>query len=108
MNNIISEIELTYKPNFGEGSRVKIRNSQDAYKVIIASWNMNTIELQEEFKVLLLNSSAWHNIHHSDTNTHFGEVSFIWDRICGTTREKMEEKKAAKKKVKLAGQKVQV
>lgn len=62
--------------------------------------------MEKAFKVLLLNSSAWHNIHHSDTNTHFGEVSFIWDRICGTTREKMEEKKAAKKKVKLARQKV--
>ncbi|MFD0964276.1 JAB domain-containing protein [Pseudofulvibacter geojedonensis] len=58
MNNIISEIELTYKPNFGEGSRVRISNSQDAYKVIIASWNMNTIELREEFKVLLLNRAS--------------------------------------------------
>lgn len=44
-------------------------------------------------RALLLNSSAWHNVHHSDTNTNFGEVSFLWDKICGTTREKKERKR---------------
>ena len=48
-------------------------------------------------KYLLLNSSAWHNIHHSDTNTNFGEVSYIWDKMCGTTREKKLEKKQKEK-----------
>lgn len=31
-----------------------------------------------------LNSSAWHNAHHSHVNVNFGEVSFIWDRLCNT------------------------
>lgn len=35
-----------------------------------------------------LNSSAWHNIHHSDVVVNFGEVSPIWDKICKTARNK--------------------
>ena len=55
MNNIISEIELTYKPVIAKQERIKISNSQDAFKAILSNWNKNTIELHEEFKVLLLN-----------------------------------------------------
>lgn len=44
-----------------------------------------------------LNSSAWHNVHHSDVNANFGEVSFIWDKLCKTTREHFLQRK--KKKV---------
>lgn len=42
---------------------------------------------------LLLNSSAWHNVHHSDVNANFGEVSFIWDKICKTSRADLQLKK---------------
>jgi sterol desaturase/sphingolipid hydroxylase (fatty acid hydroxylase superfamily) len=42
-----------------------------------------------------LNSSAWHNVHHSDVNANFGEVSFIWDKVCKTTRADFMKKKAA-------------
>lgn len=42
---------------------------------------------------MLLNSSAWHNVHHSDVNANFGEVSFIWDKICKTSREDLRQKK---------------
>lgn len=55
MNNLISEIELTYKPVVQKQERIKITNSHDAYKVVLSNWNLNTIELHEEFKVLLLN-----------------------------------------------------
>lgn len=34
-----------------------------------------------------LNSSAWHNVHHSDVHVNFGEVSFLWDRLCNTAKE---------------------
>jgi sterol desaturase/sphingolipid hydroxylase (fatty acid hydroxylase superfamily) len=43
-----------------------------------------------------LNSSAWHNIHHSDVNSNFGEVSFIWDKVCKTTRADSDRKKKAR------------
>ena len=55
MKNIISEIELKYKPIISKKERVKIGSSQDAYSVFLSSWNQNTLELFEEFKVLLLN-----------------------------------------------------
>lgn len=35
-----------------------------------------------------LNSSAWHNIHHSDVVANYGEVSPLWDKICKTNRKK--------------------
>lgn len=44
-----------------------------------------------------LNSSAWHNVHHSDVNSNFGEVSFIWDKLCKTTRADSDKKKMARK-----------
>jgi len=42
-----------------------------------------------------LNSSAWHNIHHSDANMNFGEVSFIWDKLCKTSRADYEKRRSA-------------
>jgi len=57
MKNIISEIKIKYQPiKLGNGN-IKIRSSNDAYDVILKHWNKDTIELQEEFKVLLLNNS---------------------------------------------------
>lgn len=49
----IAEIKVMYSTNQDE--KVKITNSQNAYKVSLNSWDMNIIELQEEFKILLLN-----------------------------------------------------
>lgn len=41
-----------------------------------------------------LNSSAWHNVHHSDVNVNFGEVSSIWDRLCKTGKPQPQLKQA--------------
>lgn len=40
-----------------------------------------------------LNTSAWHNVHHSDVNANFGEVSSIWDKVCKTSRLHVQAKK---------------
>lgn len=42
-----------------------------------------------------LNSSAWHNVHHSDVIANFGEVSFIWDKLCKTSRQDVKMRAAA-------------
>jgi len=55
MKNTISEIELKYSPISLKQKRIKILNSQSAYEVFLGSWDLDTIELYEEFKVLLLN-----------------------------------------------------
>ena len=51
--NIIKEIKLSYSSNGIEN--VKIKDSKSAYKILLNNWDKDTIQLQEEFKVLLLN-----------------------------------------------------
>lgn len=51
----ISEISVSYSNSNTE--KLKVRNSKDSFKLFIDSWNKTTLELQEEFKVLLLNRS---------------------------------------------------
>lgn len=51
----ISEIRVSYSNNKKE--RLKITNSKQSYDILMACWNKATLELQEEFKVLLLNRS---------------------------------------------------
>lgn len=55
MENIIAEINVSYSTN----SRVKQRISSSliAYEVLQSSWDSGIIELQEEFKILLLNKA---------------------------------------------------
>ncbi len=57
MENTIAEIELSYKPRKVQTTKQKITNSEDAYKVFVETWDKNTIQLYEEFKVVLLNNS---------------------------------------------------
>ena len=55
MRNVISEIQLKYKPAQNKQKRIKITDSQTAYRAFLELWNKDTLELQEEFNVLLLN-----------------------------------------------------
>ena len=57
MEHIISEIKIKYTPNKYDGSVKKITNSNDAYNVFLDTCGIDTLELNEEFKVLLLNNS---------------------------------------------------
>lgn len=57
MKNIISEIKIKYNPIKLDNGNTKIRNSEDAYNVFLNHWDKDILELQEEFKVLLLNNS---------------------------------------------------
>lgn len=51
--NTIQEIKVSYTS--GNRDKVKITNSKDSYELFLSCWSQKTIELQEEFKVLLLN-----------------------------------------------------
>lgn len=53
--NRIEEISVSYKS--GNANKIKINNSKDSYELLKSCWSLNTIELQEEFKVLLLNKN---------------------------------------------------
>lgn len=51
----ISEIKVSYSNS--KEVKLKVKNSQDSYAILLESWDKNIIELQEEFKILLLNRS---------------------------------------------------
>lgn len=55
MSNQVAEIKVSYnnKPNLRDSPR--ITSSRDIYDLIIENWNKDTLELQEEFKVILIN-----------------------------------------------------
>jgi len=56
INNLkVAEVELRYRTNVNPKDRAQVKSSQNAYAILLESWNKNTIEYFEEFKVLLLN-----------------------------------------------------
>lgn len=52
---VIPEIELSYNYQVKPADRPLIKGTEDAYKLLYQTWNTSLIELQEQFKVLLLN-----------------------------------------------------
>jgi DNA repair protein RadC len=53
----ISEVCLVYRNKVKASERAKVHNSKDALNLFKESWDPNTIEHVEEFKVLLMNRS---------------------------------------------------
>jgi len=53
----VAEVEVSYKSNYNITERPKINCSKDAYRILMQHWQSSKIELLEEFKVILLNSS---------------------------------------------------
>lgn len=51
----VSEIQLSYRPKFKASERPKVSTSEDVYRILCNNWDLDKIELQEQFKVLLLN-----------------------------------------------------
>ena len=50
----VTEVQLVYKNKLKVSDRPRIRSSLDAYKLFSEAWDYDKIELQEEFKILLL------------------------------------------------------
>ena len=53
----VAEVELVYKTKIKASERPKITSSKDSYNLLLQCWDMAKIELQEQFKVMLLNRS---------------------------------------------------
>ena len=53
--NLVSEVELIYKNPVKPSLRPKVSDAKDAYKLFIENWDLGKIELQEHFKIMLLN-----------------------------------------------------
>jgi len=54
----LAEVEVRYSTQIPKEERMVIISSVQAYDVLISNWNMDTIELFEEFKILLLNRTS--------------------------------------------------
>jgi len=53
----VNEIKISYKDRVTSDKWVKIKGSRSAATFIYDYWDKNTIEVQESFKVLLLNNA---------------------------------------------------
>jgi DNA repair protein RadC len=54
----VAEIELIYRSKIKPNERPRIIDSRSAYEVFLKTWNKDLIELQEEFKVMMLNTAG--------------------------------------------------
>jgi DNA repair protein RadC len=53
----VAEIEISYKNAVKPSQRAKITCSTDCYDILVQHWNKNTLDLFEDFYVLLLNNA---------------------------------------------------
>lgn len=53
--NKVAEVELVYKSIPATKNQSRVTSSKDAYEVFIDTWDMNKLELQEQFRVIFLN-----------------------------------------------------
>jgi DNA repair protein RadC len=51
----VSEIQLVYKPVIRPSQRLKISQASEVYKMLLNSWDMDSIDIVEQFKIVLLN-----------------------------------------------------
>jgi DNA repair protein RadC len=54
----VTEIDLIYRNPVKAKNRPKIKSSQDAYELLKSVWDINKIELVEQFKLVLLNTAG--------------------------------------------------
>ncbi|MGC4100851.1 JAB domain-containing protein [Ferruginibacter sp.] len=52
---IVAEIEIRYTPKIKPSERPKIVSPEDAYLILLQTWDKAKIELVEQFRVILLN-----------------------------------------------------
>jgi DNA repair protein RadC len=50
----VAEIELIYRPAFKASERPSVKNPKEAAEIFLHAWNPDTLQLFEEFKVMLL------------------------------------------------------
>jgi DNA repair protein RadC len=53
----VTEVQLIYKRNSNLDHNPKVSSSKEAYALLRETWDLNRIELLEQFKILLLNNS---------------------------------------------------
>jgi DNA repair protein RadC len=54
----LSDIIISYHPKINPSKMVQVKNSKEAFELLIKSWDLGTIYLREEFKILVMNASC--------------------------------------------------
>ncbi len=54
----VTEVSLAYRNKTKASERLSIRSSKEAYDILMSSWDQDLIELQEQFRVLLLDRKS--------------------------------------------------
>ncbi|WP_343522038.1 JAB domain-containing protein [Pedobacter sp.] len=70
----VSEVQITYKPDFNAADRPQISSSKQCYNILMQHWNLGLINFLEEFKIILLNR----------TNRVLGLVDISMGGVSGT------------------------
>lgn len=53
----ITEVELTYRSPTKASERVRVVSSKIAHRIFLETWDMNKIELQEQFRVMFIDGN---------------------------------------------------
>lgn len=53
----VSEVKVSFEPNYCMNNRPIVTSSKDAFKVLQMTWDKGLIQFLEEFKIILLNTS---------------------------------------------------
>ena len=51
----VAEIQLSYRPQIKPSNRPKVCSSKEVHNLLIQNWDLDRLELQEQFKIMLLN-----------------------------------------------------
>lgn len=51
----VSEINVSYRPKVKASERPKVSTSREVYDILFNNWDLDKMELLEQFKILLLN-----------------------------------------------------
>jgi DNA repair protein RadC len=54
---IISEVKLIFRTKVKASERLQVKTSKDAFDIFMESWDLDSIEYIEEFKLMLLTRS---------------------------------------------------
>ncbi|MEX2345289.1 MAG: JAB domain-containing protein [Balneolaceae bacterium] len=77
----MSEVKLVYQSQSQSDNKPILKHPIDVFKYLISIWDMDRIELQEEFCLLLLNNelrcTGWHRLSTGGKNATVVDISLL-------------------------------
>lgn len=77
----MAEVKITYESNGKIEDKPILSKPEDVFQYLLKIWDLNRIEIQEEFYLLLLNNAmrciGWHRISTGGKNATIVEISHL-------------------------------